>query len=425
MLTNKGNLIAGIAFCSTLVRVISGPIVLLVLSNKFSSEELSIYFVFFSLAAVRQLIESGAGSVLKQRLAYYYIRNNTKLGLVKLSSFVNFTFFYFLVLATMYFFILFFFGTHFIQSKEINVDWKIPWFLFCIISFLSTLIVPLLILLDSFQKQEKLQKFQLISSFTYTIVLIVTILLDFGLYSIVISLFISNLILFLFSIKELWCQIRIIKIRKSFFSNTKKCFLDVKSFIFKAFLSFISIFSFWNLIPLSCFYFTPTEFSAKFNLTWALLKSGFYMTQVLNLSQVTIYTKLSLEPKKCFVRFSKVFIACMLFLIFGYTAFITVKFFDVSLFSGTMTGEFLYVLILVCIFYSPFVLISDFSRCFNNEFFSHDVFHASISCFVIFSIGFYFQSNDYFVFSIAVLLFFLFLMWNKYKRWRNAILITS
>ena len=69
---NKSSKIAFFAFTSQIVRVLSGPLSLVVLSSNFSSEQLSFYYTFFSLIAMQQLLEMGIGFTIKQAIAHAY-----------------------------------------------------------------------------------------------------------------------------------------------------------------------------------------------------------------------------------------------------------------------------------------------------------------------------------------------------------------
>jgi hypothetical protein len=418
MLNSRSNKIAATAFISTLIRVLSAPLILIALSHELSNEELSIYFVFFSLAAVRQLLEAGIGGVLKQKLAIYFLSSDRICNKVKLKSYVNFSFLYFFLLGVTVFLLMSVFGTFFISEKKLDVDWLLPWFLFSLMTFVSTALVPIIIVLDSFQMQMKLQKYQLLSSLTYTISLLCFTYLGYGLTSISIALLLSNSLLYSCSLSSLGDDFLTLLSFSNARKNFNRCFLDIKSFLSKTSLSFLSTFSFWNVIPLICFYFTPAYYSSSFNLTWALLKSGFYMAQMINVSQLTIYTKLSAHPLNCYSRFYKVFTFCMLMLIFGYASFFVVKAFDFQIFKETLEGITLIILIATCILFSPFVLISDFSRCFSEDFYSFNVFMVAISTFVFFLLSFITSNHIFYYGNILVLIIsniFLYIKFMKIK----------
>lgn len=392
MFTRNNNILI-ISLLSNSIKVFSGPLILLVISNKLSIDEQALYFVFFSLMAIRQLLESGAGVIFKQFIAHEYLKINNH---VKVKSYVNFSFAYFFILSLTIFLILLFFGTIFISSKGIDIDWHVSWYLLLVVNFISIALVPYLLMLDAFQKQMHLQTIQFVSSVSYSLSLITLIYLNLGLISIAISMFISNIILYSFVY---------FKFKKDFSSflqfdnivkNFKKCFLLSYGLLAKAFFSFFSVFAFWNLVPLICFYIMPVDYSAPFNLTWALLRSGFYIAQVINSSQATIYTKLFTNISSCYNRFIQVSIFCSICLVLGYLLLFFLKLFNLGAFSGVINISELKYLIVCSFLLYPFVALSDFSRVFKEELYVKNLAYISFSTSLLLVVFFLNGKNEIF-----------------------------
>ncbi|MEX5790053.1 hypothetical protein AB6H13_20235, partial [Providencia vermicola] len=71
-MSHRGNNIAIFSLLAKSINIFCGPITLLIISSKLSSEEIAFYYTFFNLIALQQLVELGLGFTLKQCISHSY-----------------------------------------------------------------------------------------------------------------------------------------------------------------------------------------------------------------------------------------------------------------------------------------------------------------------------------------------------------------
>ncbi|GHX80294.1 hypothetical protein VCSRO160_1804 [Vibrio cholerae] len=405
------------ALLSQSIRLVSGPLVLLVISATLSSEEMSFYYSFFSFVAMQQLLEMGLGFTIKQFIAHAYKEKDgkwTDRSILDIKSYFRFTVFWFLILAAFILFGIGFFGYYFFSSYIGEVSWIIPWWCLVLVSAMATGLTPILLLLEGCQKQVAVYKGKLISGLATSISTCIAMLLDFGLYSIAISVLISNIVLYIY----LYPSISVMKMQLlrvcGFSKNTKKVFFELWPMLSKISVTWVMGYFFWNSFNLIAFkQFTP-ELAGQLGFTLALARAGYGIAESIVSSQSTVFSlNISngniLNAKSNFNRSMTYSVSL---LIFGYFSFcLTFWFFpDFFLFEKTLDiyssiQIFAYFILLL-----PVTLQANFCRCFKVEpYFALSMF-ANISIPLVFYMVSYLYKEVYFMALIPILM--IMLVWS-------------
>lgn len=362
------------ALLSQSSRLLSGPLVLLVISSKLTSEQMSYYYSFFSIIAMQQLLEMGLGFAIKQFIAHAYKEREGKWlesSILDVKSYFRFACLWF---AFIFVFILFgigFFGDYFFSSEYSEIDWSIPWWSLVFASAIATGLTPILFLLEGCQRQVEIYKARLFSGLSASATTCILMAAGFDLYSIAISVVISNFVMYVYLYRHIY-EINMSFQRVVGFSKTiKETFFELWPMVSKMSLTWVMGYFFWNSFNLIAFkQFTP-DLAGKLGFTLALARAGFGIAESIVASQSTIYAKQISEGKVeiAVLAFKKGMNQSLGLLIFGYASFCSVNMiipdlyiFNKSLDLNQTIQVFIYFILLL-----PVILQSNFCRCFKKE----------------------------------------------------------
>lgn len=320
---NKGyKTISMLSVCFSSIRVFIGPVTLLVLAKKMSSEELGFYYTFFSLTAMVQLLEVGMTGVLKQYYSHAYGHSEKNESGQKISNYFIFSIYWYLTLS-MIFFVL---GTvvAYVMFKDYHgsIQWHIPWFLLLLVSCISLMILPINAMLDGTQKQHLLIRANIVSQLMVAFSLWLMIYFGFGLYAMGISQFIGGVI-FLLSIyifnKYKW---DFIKIRRSDFSF-RGVFLELWPLLKKTSIVWFLGYFYWNGFNIISFKYLGPITAGYIGISLSIMRAGQNIAISILNAQMTLYAN---NIAKGYINeakriFDKYFILSMSLLLLGYGCF--------------------------------------------------------------------------------------------------------
>lgn len=377
---SKDKKISLLSIFSAVFKIFGGPLTLIFISQYLSESELALYYAFFSVLALKSLLEAGVGNVLRRYYAFSN-KDNEKSYLFKFSVY------WYGVISILFFVLTYFGGDWYFSSYQGDIDWRAPWLLTVFIISLRIFLLILDSFVDGNQNQIDYRIITLISLVVTTISLITSLYLGFALYSIFISQFIG----FLSSVVYYFTR------RKSLFGiswdfsdfNFIKIFNKLWPLLSKTFIVWFVGYFFWNGFNLIAFKILDVKYAGMVGFSLALSKAGYDVAYSLFINQSTLISyylskNRNSDALSLFYRYS---VLSLVILICGYSLFIFLKYkeFDFSLFSKTielkqLTWLFLfYTLVLIK------SLIHNFVRCFNVEPF---VWHVTYNAVVI-PISFY------------------------------------
>lgn len=354
------------SFLSQLVRIFSGPLILIAVSTELTKEEMAFYFTFLNLVALQQILEMGVGYTIKQYISHAFSNEDNN----DLIRYYSFTKLWYLILSI---FILIFVGSGgywFFSSYSGEVKWEFSWLLLVIASSLSTVLIPVQIYLEGIQKQDLVYKIKLWSSLLNSILFISLLKIGFELYSFSISLIISSIFSYLILIKYLDVK------NKDLYKNFKyEVFLSILKKIWPM-LSRISItwilgYFLWNSFNLIGFKMLSTSEAGAVAFSVALARAGYSICDSIISSRLSFYGyKINQgqlnEAKKDFIKFLKI---SMILCVLGYGGFIGLMllFPKFSLFNKVIPmGEikFIFLFSLLMVFIAA---KNNFCRCFKKD----------------------------------------------------------
>lgn len=414
----KHNKIAFTAFFGQSFRLVSGPIVLLVISNKLSSSEIAIYYSFFSILAIQQVLEMGVGFTLRQFIAHAYRKDINgwtfeSKGIVK--GFFYFSSKWYLLISLFILFGVGPLGFGFLSTIPSDVNWQMPWLCLVFITSVFINLMPFQFVIEGCQDQIALYRAQLISSIVSSIVLVVSILMGCGLYAIVLSVLLSSAtiyVLLFFSVHEKYKAL--IGVRAIGDFNT--VLAQVWPMLSKISVTWILGYFFWNSFNLIAIKLLPINVAGQFALTLSLALAGFNIASVIVNSQTTVFSAhiSSGNTGKALSIFKKSNLTAFLLLAAGYGIFLLakLKFPDFYMLSKTLSFEHVSYIFMYFLLLLPVTNKANFARCFKKEPYFYFSLICNITVPVIFLVVCILTNKPDFKYLLFSSVFFVF--WSSY-----------
>lgn len=265
-----------------LFRIISGPIMLLLIPIYLSKEEQGLWYLFSSLSALSIFADLGFSNIILQFSAHEFSNLKTdknftlsgdKENIKKMASFFMFICDWVGKMTLIVFPIIFFVGFYILYSK-MSIDlWLIPWSIYVISSAFSFFIGNLFSFFQGFNIVAQIEKIRLYNSILSSIVIILSLYYGLKIFAICLSSIIG-LILSLYFLNLLFKNtiLQLIKKSKGF---TYNWFGQISQLLWKYALSFSSgYFIFQIYTPLMFMYKGPIE-AGKVGLSISLWTSVF------------------------------------------------------------------------------------------------------------------------------------------------------
>jgi hypothetical protein len=414
----KHRQVAAFSLLGQSVKLLSGPITLLVISDSLTSEQMVFYFSFFNVIALQQILEMGLGFTIKQFISHAYVETDnawTSESIKKIKSYFKFSLLWF---SGIFIFIVFgigMFGFWFFSSYEGNINWDGPWFVLVIVTAVITLFTPILLLIEGCQKQEELYKSKLVSGVVMSITLCSCMLLGLDLYSIAISMLVSNVVLYLCLSKSISNIFKTFKRVEGYLLSNKYVFIELWPMLYKISITWITGYFFWNSFNLIAFKELSPDIAGKFAFTLGLARAGYGIAESVVSAQSTIYAHdISIgKVNKAKQLFRKSQIFSMLLLILGYLFYVVFYFifpnfyvFDKTLEIVQSIEVFLYFILLL-----PVVLEANFCRCFKGEPYMWLSLFCNTSIPIVFYVSVKFFDDIQFITLIPFSI--VFIIWSK------------
>lgn len=406
---SKAGSISIYSIISKFISVIIGPVTVFLVSKKLSLEEIGFYYTFFNLIAMQQLAEVGIGHTIKQFITHN-LKNNrfgfqSKISKFRVNGYYRFANKWFLAISL---FIVFFVGTAgYIYYSSYNgpINWQTPWFLFILVSAVSNLFVPLQLFGEAIQKQTLILRARLVSSFFSAGVLWFCLYMNAGLYSIVLSTFVSAFILNAIIYKEInnvLHDYRTVKLKK-----IKYVFYEIWPLLSKVSIVWLVGFFFWNGFNLVLFKVLALDFAGKIIYTLNLIRTIYFISDSPVSSQMTLYSKYisdgeTSKAREVFVKYRNMSILLYLAGI-GFYVSLKVFFPNFSVFTKTIDLAMSWQMFLFFFMLLLLTTNNNFVRCFKIEPFVYvSVFHGVMTP-VLFYITLMFDFNYSFLISSLVI----------------------
>ncbi len=328
---SKARSVAALSFFTSLIRVIGGPVTILLVSSILTIEEMGFYYTFFSFISMAQLFEIGVGFVLKQY--YSHDCKHDENGQITAESkqicgrLFRFSVQWYSVLSVIYVLALIPFGFLYFADYAGDVNWTFAYIVLIISTSLRVSVNVFDSYLDGMQHQVALNKVRLFSSLSMSFSLWLCIYLDFKLVSLGISqlVYVLVFIAFLYKNKNEYLGEIDFKLKDySFKSEMKRIFplLGRTSVVW-----FFGYF-FWNGFTLLSFKLYGAETAGMIGLSIALARGGYDVASSFMINQRTIIANYLGNDKftDAYGLFRKYFLFSTAVLICGYTGFFLLKF---------------------------------------------------------------------------------------------------
>lgn len=245
-----------------MLRVLTGPLSIFFITTKLTPLEQSVYYTFLSIAAIQWVFELGVSTSVVQKMASLKSKNN-------INALIQLGFLFFSILALILFFILLIYAKWVLEASDLN--WLNAWILYS--SFICLNIVNnfLLIIEEGKINPDKVYFTKLISSFSYSLTLILSLKFGYGLLSLgfsQIAIFIVVIIMMNHNYKMVIQSINSIKFIRSYI-----IFRNIIKFQFKLSIVWITGYLFWNFYTIFFFKYVDEVFSGQFSATNAIFNA--------------------------------------------------------------------------------------------------------------------------------------------------------
>ncbi|HCD1256108.1 TPA: hypothetical protein JD854_RS13765 [Citrobacter amalonaticus] len=369
----NGRTISLYSLLSKAVNILCGPLTILLISRKLSSEEIAFYYTFFNLIALQQLVELGLGFTLKQCISHAYkLKDNawTYTSKQEIKGYFKFGMYWFIGISFFIFFVIGPFGIFYYGDYSGSVEWKGAWYAIIAVLTWTILMIPFQIFLEATQNQLIIYRSQVIYALVNSLSLWVFLYFDFKLYSIALSLLCSNLVLLFLlyhKIKSLYHKLKFVKE----IDHIKVIFTKLWPLFSRVAVVWGVGFLFWNGFNLISFKLFSTEDAGKIIFSITLARAGFTIAESISTAQTTVVSNKIAHGDKSDARkyYRKYRLASMVLLISGYTFYFIVKSLvpDFYIFNKLMPDSFV---LSAFIFFTLLLFLTtsnNFTRCFKIE----------------------------------------------------------
>lgn len=407
----KTDHIAILSLFTSLIRVLGGPITILMVSSHLSLEEMGFYYTFFSFIVMTQLFEVGIGFVLKQFYShdckYYGQGVLSKKSLIKSSKLFIFSCQWYIGLAIIYLVLLIPFSKFYYFNYEGDIEFEGPLLLLLVVTSLKLVSNIIDTYLDGMQKQIILQKARLFSSITMSLSLWLLISLGYQLYSIGLSLFLSIqvfVLVVLYYKKNIGFKIIKAGVNYSFLEQ----FREIFPLLSRSSLVWFFGYFFWNGFTLLGFHLYGASIAGQIGFSIAMAKGGYDVANSFSVNQRTIIANKIANDKlrEAIEIFFKYSILSLSVLTFGYLIIISVKvyFSEFEIVSKMLDTQNLITLFLFYIFILVMTSVNNFVRSFKIEPFVYLSIYNSTSLMMTFYLSYYWGLKNILLLSMIFLI---------------------
>lgn len=414
----KINRLTFLSLFSSSFKVLVGPLTLLFLAKFLSSEELGFYYTFFSLVAMKQLLEIGMSNVLKQY--YAYENKAASKSREKINNYFIFSVRWYFILALSFSILSIIVGYIYFYNYKGVVKWETSWYLLIFGTFLSILVMPFQTYLDGNQFQKELQTFNIISQVSGTFILWLALYLKLNLYAIGLSV-ITTSVFFV-----LCLSINRNKLLKISFSSEnfifKNIFYELWPLLKKTgFVWFLGYF-YWNGFNIIAFKYLGPINAGIIGLSISLGRAGLNVASSIVISHMTIYAKYisSKQYERAYNDFIKNAISGLVILIIGYSLFLISQeiFKDFYFFKKVLQLDQIFWMFLFFILCYITSVMDNYTRCYKVEKFVFVQLFNSVFTPFLFFVSMYLDA-PYFSGPVLIIIIVLFMTYKIFIDVKN------
>ena len=274
-------------------RLVSGPLLIILLPVFLSEEVQGFWYLMISLGAVAAFADFGFSNILLQFSAheFAFLKFDSSLGLVgnelnliRLSSLFVFALKWTVVLIVILFPVTLFSGIFIMGGFTSLGMWSMPWFIYCIGAILTLVNGIFLSFFEGCNSVRKAQSIRLKIAIINTILVVIGLAIDFGLYALSISLLASSIfglinlyVVFKTAVSKFFDVARV---------NRNGWGLEIYPLLRKYIISWTSGYLIFQLFtPFSFYFFGPAQ-AGKVGMSIALFTSIFSISNVWTTSVV-------------------------------------------------------------------------------------------------------------------------------------------
>jgi O-antigen/teichoic acid export membrane protein len=408
--------IAIFGLVGTSIKLLTGPITLLIIAATLTKEELGFYYMFFSLIAMSQLLEVGVGSVLKSYYSYevpvnrkYTIEN--KSNIFALYMFARK---WYLLLSLLFFIIGIISGEATFQSYNDDILWKGPWYTLLFVACINLLLLPIKSYIEGMQYQLKLNFINIKSQVAMAISLWVALYFNFGLYSVALSQASGVVIFFICYYKDKDLKVEKTKTYDTFGTVFKKLLPLLKKTGIVWFLGYF----YWNSFNFITFNMLGAQTAGVIGLSIALARAGMGVAGSIVISQLTVFSNLiaNNKEKESFIIYKKYAFYSLLLLLFGYVIFIFGMLFKPDFYFFEKVLPIKQIMYLFTFFFIAHLvsLLDSYTRSYKVELFVFVQLFNSIFTPLMFFCSIYFDI-EYFILPIVSAVLVLIFTYRKFN----------
>ena len=252
---------------SAFLRLMLGPITLLLVAYKLTPAEMGFYFQFFSLYAFQQVFEGGVGFLLLRYCSRLKasgvedVRNN-----LELIEKINFSLVWYRIISIILILALGFSGFYIFIGDQFQstVSWEVPWVIYIVFSCLTLGLYPYSILNEVFYSAAEVYKKRAFVNLAQFVVISLSLLLDMKLFALSLSaIFVFILSRFLYYNSGLLILKRFASVSLKFSNVFRVYFVEN----WKLILVWVTGYFYWFSLPLLIFVMEGSKVSGAFSFT--------------------------------------------------------------------------------------------------------------------------------------------------------------
>lgn len=251
------------SICSLFLKLMSGPLAVLMVATKLTPEVQGVYYTFISISTIQWIFEIGFSTAIVQHLSATKIKSH-------FNSYVKVSVYFFTVMSLLVFLSSQLYAQWVFSDTHKSI-WLTPWLLYALLFCFNILnnIVPLIE--EGRINAEKVYLSKLISGVAYSVSLIISLWLGAGLYSLFISqlsMFLANVLLFKGNYSIIYYEYKSSSIKRSL-AVAK----SMMSFQYKLSLVWIVGYFYWNIYSVYFYKYVGAVFAGQYGATNSIINA--------------------------------------------------------------------------------------------------------------------------------------------------------
>lgn len=279
-----------------LVRVFSGPVLLVALPFFLSSEDLGFWFAMTGFAAMIAFADLGFSSISLQFASHEFAKLQfdeygeivgEKESIERLSSLFIFSFKWICTIAGISLLVVTASGCYLLQKHTTTIQWESPWILLCIASAISIILNTVMSFFEGCNSVAKIQKIRFIMAASNSLGLILFLFSGLKLASLGLSLTISAII----GTRLMYCSfsmtIRNLVNTSAFVEHSWKG--EIYPLLARYSISWLSGYAMFQLLSPIMFYYGGAILAGKVGLSISLFTAIFSISNIWTTSQIPLF----------------------------------------------------------------------------------------------------------------------------------------